>query len=102
MLGAPLQCSLFLVRGKDRLHEANCAGAKYLFQQDKLYDAAWDTGDKSVQCSRKVISYKFLSKYEIFQYLKAILTQSGSVSFLVNNAKKKGFKRLLKIFCDIV
>ncbi|XP_076395032.1 cysteine sulfinic acid decarboxylase [Megachile rotundata] len=54
MLGAPLQCSLFVVKGKNALHEANCAGARYLFQQDKHYDVSWDTGDKSVQCGRKV------------------------------------------------
>lgn len=56
MLGAPFQCSLFLVKGKNILLEANCAGARYLFQQDKHYDVAWDTGDKSIQCGRKVIA----------------------------------------------
>ncbi|XP_011693292.1 PREDICTED: cysteine sulfinic acid decarboxylase isoform X1 [Wasmannia auropunctata] len=59
MLGAPLQCSLFLVKGKNVLHEANSARAKYLFQQDKFYDVSWDTGDKSVQCGRKVDAMKF-------------------------------------------
>ena len=54
MLGAPLQCSLFLIKGKNALHEANCVGARYLFQQDKHYDVSWDTGDKSLQCGRKV------------------------------------------------
>ncbi|XP_043247931.1 cysteine sulfinic acid decarboxylase-like [Colletes gigas] len=54
MLGAPFQCSFFLVKGKNILHEANCAGARYLFQQDKHYDVSWDTGDKSLQCGRKV------------------------------------------------
>lgn len=58
-LGAPLQCSLFLVKGKNILHETNCAGAKYLFQQDKHYDVSWDTGDKSLQCGRKVDGAKF-------------------------------------------
>ncbi|XP_001600163.2 cysteine sulfinic acid decarboxylase [Nasonia vitripennis] len=59
MLGAPFQCSIFLVKGKNALHEANCAGAKYLFQQDKFYDVSWDTGDKSVQCGRKTDAMKF-------------------------------------------
>ncbi|KAL0132036.1 hypothetical protein PUN28_000067 [Cardiocondyla obscurior] len=59
MLGAPLQCSLFLVKGKNVLHEVNCAQARYLFQQDKFYDVSWDTGDKSVQCGRKVDAMKF-------------------------------------------
>ncbi|KAJ8681904.1 hypothetical protein QAD02_017696 [Eretmocerus hayati] len=58
MLGAPLQCSLFLVKGKNALHEANCAGARYLFQQDKYYNVSWDTGDKSVQCGRKTDALK--------------------------------------------
>ncbi|XP_034940608.1 cysteine sulfinic acid decarboxylase [Chelonus insularis] len=58
MLGAPFQCSLFLVKRKNLLHEANCSGATYLFQQDKFYDVSWDTGDKSVQCGRKVDALK--------------------------------------------
>ncbi|XP_066596038.1 acidic amino acid decarboxylase GADL1 [Prorops nasuta] len=59
MLGAPFQCSLFLVKGKNVLHQANCAGARYLFQQDKFYDVSWDTGDKSIQCGRKTDGMKF-------------------------------------------
>uniref|UniRef100_A0A9J8C5U6 Cysteine sulfinic acid decarboxylase n=1 Tax=Cyprinus carpio carpio TaxID=630221 RepID=A0A9J8C5U6_CYPCA len=31
-----------------------CANATYLFQQDKFYDTSLDTGDKSIQCGRKV------------------------------------------------
>lgn len=55
MMGAPLQCSVFLLREKGLLHEANAAAAQYLFQQDKFYDVSYDTGDKSIQCGRKVI-----------------------------------------------
>ncbi|XP_033342676.2 cysteine sulfinic acid decarboxylase [Megalopta genalis] len=58
MLGAPFQCSMFLTKGKNLMHETNCAGAKYLFQQDKHYDVSWDTGDKSLQCGRKVDTLK--------------------------------------------
>ena len=36
------------------LSECHSAKAKYLFQQDKFYDVSYDTGDKSVQCGRKV------------------------------------------------
>ncbi|KAI8437541.1 hypothetical protein MSG28_011841 [Choristoneura fumiferana] len=54
MAGAPLQCSVFLVREKGLLHEANSAAAQYLFQQDKFYDVSYDTGDKSIQCGRKI------------------------------------------------
>ncbi|XP_052122311.1 cysteine sulfinic acid decarboxylase [Frankliniella occidentalis] len=58
MLGAPLQCSVFLVRQPGLLHRCNAAAAEYLFQQDKFYDVSWDTGDKSVQCGRKVDAFK--------------------------------------------
>ncbi|CAH2054369.1 unnamed protein product, partial [Iphiclides podalirius] len=58
MVGAPLQCSVFLIREKGLLHAANCASAQYLFQQDKFYDVSYDTGDKSVQCGRKIDAFK--------------------------------------------
>eukprot|EP00095_Tigriopus_kingsejongensis_P002620 snap_masked-scaffold1459_size40432-processed-gene-0.5 protein:Tk02620 transcript:snap_masked-scaffold1459_size40432-processed-gene-0.5-mRNA-1 annotation:"glutamate decarboxylase-like protein 1" len=58
MLGAPLQCSPFITRHSGLLHEANCASATYLFQQDKFYDVTYDTGDKSIQCGRKVDGFK--------------------------------------------
>uniref|UniRef100_A0A3Q2P5S8 Glutamate decarboxylase like 1 n=1 Tax=Fundulus heteroclitus TaxID=8078 RepID=A0A3Q2P5S8_FUNHE len=60
MLMATLQCSAFLVRDKScLLQRCHCAGASYLFQQDKFYDVSYDTGDKSVQCSRKPDAFKF-------------------------------------------
>lgn len=58
MIGAPLQCSAFIVRHAGLLHQANSASATYLFQQDKFYDVKYDTGDKSVQCGRKVDGFK--------------------------------------------
>ncbi|CAK1545543.1 unnamed protein product [Leptosia nina] len=58
MAGAPLQCSLFLLKEKGLLHEANAAAAQYLFQQDKFYDVRYDTGDKSIQCGRKIDAFK--------------------------------------------
>ena len=36
------------------LQKAHSANASYLFQQDKFYDVSYDTGDKSIQCGRKV------------------------------------------------
>nr|BBK07882.1 cysteine sulfinic acid decarboxylase [Phreagena okutanii] len=54
MMGAPLQCSMFLTKHKDVLQECHSANARYLFQQDKNYDVSYDTGDKSLQCGRKV------------------------------------------------
>lgn len=58
MLGAPLQCSILVIKEKGLLHQCNSAAATYLFQQDKFYDTAFDTGDKSVQCGRKVDAFK--------------------------------------------
>lgn len=58
MLGAPLQCALFLTKEKGLMHHCNSASASYLFQQDKFYDVSFDTGDKSIQCGRKVDAFK--------------------------------------------
>ncbi|EDX11219.1 cysteine sulfinic acid decarboxylase [Drosophila simulans] len=59
-IGAPLQCSLFLTRESGRLLErCNSTEAHYLFQQDKFYDVSYDTGNKSVQCGRKIDAFKF-------------------------------------------
>ncbi|KAL4222952.1 hypothetical protein ACF0H5_018993 [Mactra antiquata] len=54
MMGVPQQCSLCLTKHKDVLQECHQANAGYLFQQDKNYDVSYDTGDKSLQCGRKV------------------------------------------------
>ena len=40
------------------LASCNSASAGYLFQQDKFYDVSYDTGDKSVQCGRKVDAFQ--------------------------------------------
>ncbi|XP_011483251.1 acidic amino acid decarboxylase GADL1 isoform X1 [Oryzias latipes] len=60
MLMACLQCSAFLIKDKTSLlQRCHSAKASYLFQQDKFYDVSYDTGDKSVQCSRKPDAFKF-------------------------------------------
>lgn len=41
------------------LKRCHSAQATYLFQQDKFYDVSYDTGDKSLQCSRKPDAFKF-------------------------------------------
>ncbi|XP_067647232.1 cysteine sulfinic acid decarboxylase isoform X2 [Eurosta solidaginis] len=58
-VGAPLQCSLFLTRERDLLTHCNSIQVNYLFQQDKFYDVSYDTGNKSVQCGRKIDAFKF-------------------------------------------
>lgn len=49
-----MQCSAFLTRHRNILTEANGLNAEYLFQNDKYYDASYDSGDKSLQCGRRV------------------------------------------------
>lgn len=58
-LGVPLQCSLFLTRESNLLARCNSIEVNYLFQQDKFYDISYDTGNKSVQCGRKIDAFKF-------------------------------------------
>lgn len=58
-IGVPLQCSLFLIRENGFLDACNSTHAEYLFQPDKFYDVSYDTGDKSIQCGRKVDAFKF-------------------------------------------
>nr|XP_061827622.1 glutamate decarboxylase 1-like [Nerophis lumbriciformis] len=59
MMGVPLQCSAILVREKGLLQGCNSMCAGYLFQPDKQYDVAYDTGDKALQCGRHVDIFKF-------------------------------------------
>lgn len=65
MLGAALQCSAFVTKHKGLLHQCNSARASYLFQQDKYYDVSYDTGDKSVQCGRKVDAFKLWLSFKL-------------------------------------
>lgn len=58
MLGAPLQSNIFVTKDKKALANCNAASAGYLFQPDKFYDVSYDTGDKSVQCGRKVDAFQ--------------------------------------------
>lgn len=44
---------------QDLLKKCYSAKAAYLFQQDKFYDVSYDTGDKSIQCSRRPDAFKF-------------------------------------------
>ena len=57
MLGATLQCSLFVTRHAGVLRAANAAHAAYLFQPDKLHNDH-DIGDKTIQCGRKADGFK--------------------------------------------
>jgi glutamate/tyrosine decarboxylase-like PLP-dependent enzyme len=66
MLGAPLQCSIFLTQHIALLWTCNVLKAQYLFQQDKGYDIWCDTGDKYVQCGRKVDVLKIWLMWKVY------------------------------------
>lgn len=51
--------SVYFFPQKDLLKRCYSANASYLFQQDKFYDVSYDTGDKSIQCSRRPDAFKF-------------------------------------------
>ncbi|CAG4950661.1 unnamed protein product [Colias eurytheme] len=59
LLAAPQQCSTFLTKHKNLLAEGHSSNAQYLFQKDKFYDTAYDTGDKHIQCGRRADVLKF-------------------------------------------
>lgn len=64
MMGIPLQCSAFNTKHVGLMQQVNCANASYLFQKDKL-NCDMDTGDKSVQCGRRVDVLKFWMAYKV-------------------------------------
>lgn len=101
MAGAPLQCSVFMVRDKGLLHEANSAAAQYLFQQDKFYDVSYDTGDKSVQCGRKIDAFKLWMMWKARGDLglnKLADQTMVTAQFCLNTvAKREGFKLVSEV-----
>uniref|UniRef100_A0AAX7U9J6 Glutamate decarboxylase like 1 n=1 Tax=Astatotilapia calliptera TaxID=8154 RepID=A0AAX7U9J6_ASTCA len=101
MLMACLQCSAFMVRDKTSLlQRCHSARASYLFQQDKFYDVSYDTGDKSVQCSRKPDAFKIwlmwkaLGSKELEQRVDRALAMAR---YLAEEIKKReGFRLLME------
>ncbi|XP_030623271.1 cysteine sulfinic acid decarboxylase isoform X2 [Chanos chanos] len=97
MMMAGLQCSVFLLRDTTNLlMRCHCANATYLFQQDKFYDISLDTGDKSIQCGRKVDCLKLwlMWKAEGSQGLAERVEKAfAHTSALVEEMKKReGFQ----------
>lgn len=54
MLGANMQCSIFMTQRPDLTATCNVLKTQYLFQSDKWYDIGCDTWDKYTQCGRRV------------------------------------------------
>nr|CAD7195665.1 unnamed protein product [Timema douglasi] len=59
LLTAPQQCSTLLLRHQGVLSSCHSSSAQYLFQKDKFYNVKFDTGDKHIQCGRRVDVIKF-------------------------------------------
>ncbi|CAH1241293.1 GAD1 [Branchiostoma lanceolatum] len=99
MMGAGQQCSALLLKHENLLQDCNEAKAKYLFQQDKFYDVSYDTGDKSIQCGRKVDVFKLWLMWKAkgnqgyHQDMDAIFDKTR---YLVEKVKaREGFKLVL-------
>nr|XP_015796090.2 acidic amino acid decarboxylase GADL1 isoform X4 [Nothobranchius furzeri]XP_015796092.2 acidic amino acid decarboxylase GADL1 isoform X4 [Nothobranchius furzeri]XP_054594373.1 acidic amino acid decarboxylase GADL1 isoform X4 [Nothobranchius furzeri] len=101
MLMVCLQCSAFLVRDMTSLlQRSHSARASYLFQQDKFYDVSYDTGDKSVQCSRKPDAFKLwlmwkaLGSRELEQRVDRALAMARY--FAEEIKKREGFRLVME------
>lgn len=101
LLTAGLQCSALLLQDTSNLLKC-CHGsqASYLFQQDKFYDVALDTGDKVVQCGRRVDCLKLwlMWKAQGGQGLECRIDQAFSLTrYLVKEMKKReGFELVME------
>ncbi|XP_078192698.1 cysteine sulfinic acid decarboxylase isoform X8 [Callithrix jacchus] len=101
LLAAGLQCSALLLQDTSNLLK-RCHGAQasYLFQQDKFYDVELDTGDKVVQCGRRVDCLKLwlMWKAQGSQGLELRIDQAFALArYLVEEMKKReGFELVME------
>uniref|UniRef100_A0A4X1WCW8 Cysteine sulfinic acid decarboxylase n=2 Tax=Sus scrofa TaxID=9823 RepID=A0A4X1WCW8_PIG len=101
LLSVGLQCSALLLRDTSNLLK-RCHGsqASYLFQQDKFYDVTLDTGDKVVQCGRRVDCLKLwlMWKAQGGQGLERRVDQAFALArYLAEELKKReGFELVME------
>ncbi|KAJ7399244.1 Acidic amino acid decarboxylase GADL1 [Pitangus sulphuratus] len=101
MLLAGIQCCALLVKDNSGLlKKCYSAEAAYLFQQDKFYDVSYDTGDKSIQCSRRPDAFKFWLMWKALGTtgLEERVNRALALArYLVEEIKKReGFQLLLE------
>ncbi|XP_060104808.1 acidic amino acid decarboxylase GADL1 [Heteronotia binoei] len=101
MLMAGIQCCALLVKDSSGLlKRCYSAKASYLFQQDKFYDVNYDTGDKSIQCSRRADAFKFWMTWKALGTtgLEERVNRALALTrYLVDEIKKRdGFQLLLE------
>lgn len=96
----PQQCSALLLRHEGLLSAANCTNAAYLFQKDKFYDTQYDTGDKHIQCGRRVDVLKFWFMWKAkgtSGFEKHVDKVFSNAQFFTETIKKRiGFKMAIK------
>ncbi|XP_029450922.1 cysteine sulfinic acid decarboxylase isoform X2 [Rhinatrema bivittatum] len=102
MLTTGLQCAAFLLKdNSDLLKQCHCANATYLFQTDKCYDISYDTGDKSIQCGRKVDCLKLwlMWKANGTEGLEKRVDRAFSLTkYLLEEMKKReGFELVMEV-----
>ncbi|XP_073519037.1 cysteine sulfinic acid decarboxylase isoform X2 [Phyllobates terribilis] len=101
LLGVGLQCSAFLLRDTTQiLEQCHASNATYLFQTDKFYDLKYDTGDKSIQCGRRVdclklwLMWKALGSKGLEGRVDRVLDQTR---YLAEEMKKReGFRLVME------
>ncbi|XP_068123321.1 cysteine sulfinic acid decarboxylase isoform X2 [Hyperolius riggenbachi] len=101
LLGVGLQCSAFLLRDTTGLLErCHSAKADYLFQTDKFYSLNYDTGDKSIQCGRRVDCLKLWLMWKALGTKgleKRVDRALENARYLVEEMKKrKGFSLVME------
>lgn len=104
MMGLPLQCSAINTKHLGLMQQVNSANAKYLFQKDKL-NIEHDTGDKSIQCGRKVDVLKFWMAYKVqgeMGYAMRIDRMFETSRYLRDMINKRGEERgAFKMVSDV-
>lgn len=100
LLAVPQQCSTLLLRHNGLLSECHSRSASYLFQRDKFYDVKYDTGDKYLQCGRRVDVFKFWMMWKakgtigIERHVDKIM---DNVNYFIEQLRgRKGFKMVLE------
>ncbi|XP_058037180.1 acidic amino acid decarboxylase GADL1 isoform X6 [Ahaetulla prasina] len=100
MIPEELEKQVQQARNEDLLKRCYSANASYLFQQDKFYDISYDTGDKSIQCSRRADAFKFWMTWKALGTTgleERVNRALALVRYLVDEIKKReGFQLLLE------
>lgn len=90
MMWSPIQCSVFMTKHAEQNAVCNALKSKYLFNEDKLYDQRYDTGDKYIQCGRKVDVVKLRLQWKARgkQWISdRIQTAFDNVKYMTNKIK---------------